>query len=319
MKSSSIFWSIFLICVGIIFLLKEFNIFPYDLDFVFNLWPIVFILWGLALFKIPSIIKKSMVGLSGLVAAMFVMAVVTHDYNPGCSDNIHFSIDHPNDFDEEDYYDDLDSNEYSEDYTKFVSDYDHQIISAKLKLEAGAGKFVISDSSEHLIEGNSQRIAADMSTFLDEDDSTRAIVKLDMAFVNMKKKNRKSGYIKLSPDPVWDLEIAMGAGKFIGDFRDIKVKNIDVEAGAANVELILGMNEKDVDIEVGAGMAKILIRVPKEAGCRILDGDDFFVSKNLHGFVTRGKEQFSPNYDSTDTKITIRMEGGMAKFEVIRY
>lgn len=317
MKSSSIFWSIFLICVGLIFLMREFDAFPYPLDFVFNLWPVVFILWGLSMFKIPQFIKKTLVGLSGLIAALFVMAVVTHDYNPGCSDRVHVSVNPPSDDDE--YYDEWDSLEVGDDYNEFQSNFDTKINTARLNLEAGAGKFVIRDSSSLLIEGSSRHIASDLSVWLASEDSTRAIVDLNMAFGNMNNKKDKSGHIKLSPKPIWDIDLSMGAGKFIGDFRELKVKDIAIDAGAAKVEVIVGNKQDSVDIDVGAGMAKVLIRVPKEMGCKILDGDDFFVSKELKGFITKGNDHYSPNFDTTDTRVFIRMEGGMAKFEVIRY
>jgi hypothetical protein len=317
MKSSSIFWSIFLISIGVVFLLIEFDAFPYELDFVFNLWPVVFVLWGLALFKIPEILKKILVGGSGFVAALFIMAVVTHDYNPGCEDNIHVSFDRPHD--DYDDYDDLDTLNDNIEQNKFSTDFDHPIKSGLFTMHAGAGKFIIRGNSEFLINGSSKHVTTDISSYLDENDTSRAIVNLDMAFGTMSKKKKNSSSIKLSSSTQWDMKLNMGAGKFYGDFRVIRARNINFEAGAADVELILGLKENEVDLDLGVGMAKVLIRVPKEAGCKITEGDDFFVSKYFEGFESVGDKHITANYDTSDVKININLSGGMAKFEVVRY
>jgi hypothetical protein len=71
MKSSTIFWGVFLISLGILLLLRQFGIWDADLGDLFDLWPSLLIIWGISLLKIGEKAKLLIVALTALLLALF--------------------------------------------------------------------------------------------------------------------------------------------------------------------------------------------------------------------------------------------------------
>jgi len=69
-KKGTLFWGFLLISIGLLLLCDQlYN--NLNLMFVFRLWPLLFVIWGTALLKIPDLIKNIMSALSGVVLAFF--------------------------------------------------------------------------------------------------------------------------------------------------------------------------------------------------------------------------------------------------------
>lgn len=71
MKSSTIFWGVFLISLGILLLLRQFGIWDVDLGDMFDFWPSLLIIWGISLLKIGDLAKQILIAITALLLAVF--------------------------------------------------------------------------------------------------------------------------------------------------------------------------------------------------------------------------------------------------------
>jgi hypothetical protein len=71
MKSSKIFWGVFLVSLGTLLLIRQFGVWDVDLGDLFNLWPSLLIIWGVSLLKIGEIAKLSLIAITALLLAVF--------------------------------------------------------------------------------------------------------------------------------------------------------------------------------------------------------------------------------------------------------
>ena len=89
--------------------------------------------------------------------------------------------------------------------------------------------------------------------------------------------------------------------------------------GAADLDLKLGAKADQADIKLDVGAASVTVRVPKEVGCRIKK-DGALNLEELDDFTNvGGGEYLSPGYDAAAKKMTIRFDGGISHFKVVRY
>jgi len=134
---------------------------------------------------------------------------------------------------------------------------------------------------------------------------------------NGELKNRVD--VKLNPNPVWNINIDMGAGEGDFDLTPFSVKTVSINAGAADIELKLGDKAAQTDVKVSSGVASVSIKVPESVGCRI-EKDGALNINELDDFENVGGGVYlSPDYDKATKKITIKFDGGMSRFKVKRY
>ncbi len=79
MKNSTLFWGVFLIILGLLLLLNQMDILSVSLGSVFKFWPIILIIWGVSLLRLPDIYKKVLLGLTALLLAIFVSGLFSFD------------------------------------------------------------------------------------------------------------------------------------------------------------------------------------------------------------------------------------------------
>ena len=81
MKPSGIFWGSFLVFLGIFFLMSNFELLNFESNYIFKFWPVILIIWGAALLKIPLMVKGILAGLSGLLVALLLISAVNYKWN----------------------------------------------------------------------------------------------------------------------------------------------------------------------------------------------------------------------------------------------
>ena len=135
MKTKHIFWGLLFVSIGILILLKDIGLLYIDLSNIWRFWPVVIILWGISYFTKNQIVKGFIAGISGLILAVTLFAFFNSSYNFICNafslndDDINFTIN-----------DSKDTSSYSE-------AFDPAIKNGEFHLNAGAGSFIINDSS----------------------------------------------------------------------------------------------------------------------------------------------------------------------------
>ena len=299
MKSKQLFWGFFFLTLGFLYLLVKFGVFL-EIDFSWDLWPLLLILAGISIITEGTFIRPLLSGVFGILVALLVFGWVGNIFN------------------DDDDFDSVSTEEYVK--KTFTVPYDSTITIANLSLKAGAGKFFINDDTDKLIYAKAKGTKVNYSM---KDSQKDSIVWIDIKSEtkNFKLFNDKPTkfYLKLNQNPVWNLDLELGAAKSEIDLSNLRVKNLVLKTGATKTEIKLGDKLKKTYLNIDMGVASLKIKIPHNAGCKIL-GNMGLVKKELPDFETTDKGIYkTSNYETAEKKIIIDFNGGVSKFEVERY
>ncbi|QJW89681.1 hypothetical protein HNV11_09950 [Spirosoma taeanense] len=336
-RRNGLFWGIFLLTFGVLFLARRAGWLDVDWHALVNLWPILLILAGVNL-----ILERRGNPAAFVTTVMLAVAVpatlfgfFAHDRD---RDGFHMRWNHDNDDDngrdsddedddnEADYRSERDRRSGEKVQTStFSESMDADTQEAVLKLAGGAGRFIISDPTSELIKAETKQTVGTYSMSVDRDQTTHVpTIELkptdehqEIDLNDGKFENRVD--VHLNAKPVWTMDIALGAGQGDLDLSAYAVKNLKLAAGAADLDLKLGAKTDQSDVKLDVGAASVTVRVPKEVGCRIKK-DGALNLQQLDDFTEVGGGEFvSPGYDGAAKKMTIRFDGGISRFKVVRY
>ena len=299
MKSSQLFWGFLLLCIGALFLLVKYDIIISDFGFVWDIWPMIFILWGAMVIFKDRYVRPVLSAIFGIFLGLMIFGII-HNIFVGTE------------------WSDYDRESKHEVYNQTL---DPLVKQAEFDFKSGAGIFLINGNSNNLIDGESYGNLANYDFSCDQTDSMAYVElrykKTHFNFFDGKIRNRVE--LNLSSIPVWDLNLNFGAAKAKFDFSDLKVKNIDLNTGAANVWMKLGDKYDWTNVDVDMGVSSLTIEIPETSGCR-LHGDMVLMSKSISGFSKRESGYYeTDNYDIAKNKIEIKINGGVSSLNVDRY
>jgi hypothetical protein len=309
MKTKHIFWGLLFVSIGILILLKNIGLLYIDLSNIWRFWPVVIILWGISYFTKSPLVKGFIAGISALILAVTLFAFFNSSYNFICNafslndDDINFTINS------------------SKDTSSYTESYDPAIKQGEFYLNAGAGSFIINDSTEDLMYAATQGLKNNYDiTRHDEDDKstiTMTMKKRHLEFNDEHRKNKTQ--IKLNTATVWDLNFDVGAAAIDFDFSPFKTNNIDIKMGAAALKVKLG-NKLDVTkFQLKAGVSSVDILVPESSGCEIRC-NTALSSKNFDDFNKINSNLYqTDNFDKAKKKIFIEINTGISSIHVSRY
>ncbi len=306
MSYRKIFWGLLLVMIGVLFILKNTGVLFFSWHTMWQLWPVILILWGISLIPVKDWIKLVLSLLTVLVT-FFAM----QQYGPKDKHNWNFEWNDRNNNDDE---------ETVTTYNKVMSeDFDSLTKFANLKLNIGVGNFKIKDTTNLLIEVKHDNDNANYSMTAKTEDSL-SIIDLSLEKGEFNNGNiRNNVVMKLNPNPIWDLDLNVGAAEVDFDLSGFKTRNLKIQGGASDIELKLGAALPLTEVKLEAGAASITIRVPESAGCEIIS-NTFMASKDFSGFTKIGKQQYqTPNFATSTNKIKIDLQAGVASVNVERY
>lgn len=302
MKTDKIFWGIFLVFIGGIFLLENFNIIDFSWSYIWRFWPVILILIGVNL-----LFKNSNSKLAILLTAVITIITLGFLAFKGLQVN---------------HFDKREKDNTAVVAQTYSEDFDQKYKTATLNIKGGASKFLINDFSAKLFE-------ADLSEnkfkyYLKKIDADSTVV------LNFNGKGKNLNYsfgdddfndinMKLSAQPVWNINLAMGAGEVDFDLTKFKTKDIKLEGGAASFRVKIGDLYNNISLSAETGLAEIKIEVPETSGCRI-KASAGLSSKDFKGFkkLKDGSYETS-NYNTSANKVNISLKGGLSDFNVDRY
>jgi Domain of unknown function (DUF5668) len=348
---NTLFWGVALITLGGLFLVGRTGGLPgLDHEFVNRFWPVFFILGGLALVlrQRESSSVWVITALLAVAAPVTLYALVTdgrahRNYSMNFRDD-----DNSNDDSEDEDEADTDDND-SDDEASTDSDYDrdrsnrdstsetHRLTTntfvetmtadtrqATLKLEGGAARFRIDAPGSDLIRAEARTTLGSYVMSVERDETTRTpTVRLKPTegkieiHDNLKIDNRVT--LHLNATPVWTMNIDMGAGTGDFDLSPYQISNLSLNAGVADIDVKLGDKAPQSTVKIDAGVASVVVRVPKSVGVRIVNKGELN-AEQLDDFVkdTNGS-LVSPGYNASTKKIDLTYEGGLSRFKVVRY
>jgi len=303
MKSSQLFWGFFFITFGSLYLVGRYTHFIIDWYAIWDLWPIIIILIGIAVIFKGTFVKPIISVLMGVILAFLAFGFFNDLF--GMFDNYDFDRRH--------------IKNYSENY--YELDYDNNIEHVNLSIEAGAGKFNIEKTTSELVKGYSRGNIGNYNFERKIKDSVAwvdlTMEKLDLELFGGSYKNQFK--LSLNENPTYTLDVKIGAAKSNFNLIPFKVKNLVLNTGATDTRIKLGDKTDLVYVNVDMGAASLKIYIPKTSGCKI-NGDMVLMSKDLDEFEKRDSDYYvTENYDTAKEKIIMHIEGGVSSFEVKRY
>jgi len=352
MKSSrGIVWGGLLVILGIYWLLRNMNLINIQWDAIAPYWPVLLILAGAIL-----LVSRRESGIPGGVVALLITLAVfggitnradrafnrhDNDWNFNWGDNDDDDEDDHDRSDEDSNddndEDDNDDEDKDEDYQKEHSNmggnkpvngsYKYEmedfIQKANFNLEGGAGSFTMKGNTAKLFEANthSSLVGFISNTSINKLENS-ATVNLKMEEGNVKLKNGEisnEAKIQLNENPVWNIDLGIGAGKGDFDFSNYKVEKLKVSTGVADMEIRMGDKMTNADVDIEAGVASITLKIPSSVGCEMrMDGA--LNSKSFDDLEKVGEGLYrSPNFNQATKKIIVRYEGGLTSFKIERY
>lgn len=335
-NKSSVFFGALLVAFG--FFLLAFN---YDLiDFTFRevakFWPILILIGGVAVIAHPK--KAFFNTITALCLAFSIPLGIYSSATNGIdavSDKLDnkFNFDMDFDEDQEEDFDFGDENSYKDqknDGTKTVEQnyalpMSSTVERAKLDFGGGAAEFHLEETTNNIFEATTSLTAGNYRL----SDQVKGNLH-DIEF-NMKSNNNSNRfkvdedfdlqndvYLKLNTKPIWEMDIKIGAGDLKFDLSKYKIEEINVETGAASIDLKLGDNQDRLDVDVSSGVAKVRLNIPESVGCRIkMNG--ILNTKDFEGFSKKGDYYLTSNYESSKKKIEVKMSSAMSSLEIDRY
>lgn len=301
-KSGQIFWGLFFLTLGTLFFLDKYEIINTDFYFIWNLWPFVFVFIGLMVITKDTFVKPIIGALFGAYAGLMVFGALNNTISGRFVKA---------EFDETELHS----------VQKFLEPYDDGIQFADLYLKAGIGICEIRHSTRDLIRGIARGTHTDYY-FDTEKGGNKANIVLNLEKENFRIRNgsvKTKLDLQLSDKPVWDLDLEIGAAKAYFDLTDYKIRKIRLKTGATDTKLKLGELYDETHVDVKMGAASLEIKIPREFGCKI-DGEMTLIKKDLEDFIKKDDDFYmTKNYDSTNNKIIINVEGAVASLRVVRY
>ena len=307
MKAKHIFWGLLFISLGVLILAN--NIWGINWNWIslWKLWPLLFILWGIAIMVKNNSAKIIIAGIAGIVFAISLFASF-------------YSVVHLTTGDFNIVFDDKSDSRYE--ITDYSEPFTDKIKSAEFHFKAGAGSFVTeNDTVSVLFKAHTEGIK-DNYSLTNEVGDDNAVLNMEMKGTHLhfgKKGIRNRVEMAFNPAPVWDLNYDVGAASVDLNLTGVKVKRLNISMGAASLNVKLGEKYNRTDVNIETGASKVEINVPVNAGCEIktagaLNSTHFPDFKKITGDLYR-----TDNFDTAANKIFINIDSGVSSLTINRY
>lgn len=301
MKGKIFFWGTFLIFLGLFLLMNNFGIFKVNFTEILDWWPIILIIWGIALLKIPDVLKNILLALSGLLFSLFIVTAFS------TGSNFVGSITSPGDviFDVD-----------TEDCVKQQEKPDDKIKRAKLNFSGGAGSFNFGTTDDFLYKIESGFENCEVDT--DQPNDTTLVLNYSVGDGNINGSNSRYNMLYIYSQPIWDVDISAGASKMDINLKELKMENLSIDAGASTITISIGEIVQNCKVSINCGAATFKIIIPKNSGCSV-QGDMALSKVNFEGLDKNSAGVYiTDNYYNSKNKIDFYIDGALSNFNIIR-
>jgi hypothetical protein len=301
MKVSRIFAGLLIILLGIALFLSNFDVLTMNWHFIFRLWPILLVFAGISVLVSNPKLKALLYAVTAILVLVWVFSVASagwgnfHGIFHGGSRHAHSQ--------------------------QFTENFDKDVRHAVLTINAGAGSIFINDTTNELLNANTESNIGDYSLDVDKNVHTEnldlTMEKREEHWFFGSEKNKVD--IKLNPIPDWKLDMDVGACSLDFDLSPYVISSADLKAGASSMKIRLGDRSDTTQLSINAGVSSISIYVPESSGCQIRD-EAKLSSKSYTDFVKFDDGLYkTANFESSKKKIFIDMEAGVSSIKVSRY
>jgi len=301
MNFKNAFWGILFIGIGSLFLLKNLDIIYFSWWDIWHLWPVLLVFIGISVLPVKAGIKILLSVITIAIAAAILIS------NPTWSHRWPFQIHWES------------AKDRPIENQRIFEEYDAEIKEAELDFDAAAGEFEISGTTTNLFEfEKSGNLGKYMYSIKDLDDRKEISISLEKGISgSLRLKNEVK--ILLNNEPVWDLNIDVGAADINMDLSDFKIRKVTIDGGASAIDLILGDLFDYTEVDIDAGASSIEIDVPETIACEV-KSEAVLSSRNLEGFnkVSSGT-YVTDNFSEAKKNIVINIDVAVSSIHVRRY
>lgn len=305
MKPSNIFWGVFFISIGGLVLLGNLTDLQFTWHSAWKFWPMVLVLIGVSILVKNQMGKGIVAGLAAIVLALTLYASVSATTNLIDDDfEIHFG-------DEAAVFD----------TTYFSQEYSDSITTAKLQFSGGAGGFKMLIPTDKLVDFKTEGLKENYR-LTRNDFGSHSDIDFEMKSNKIKLGNnnyKNSVEMSLNANPDWELFFDVGAASLELDLTEYKISKLDIDMGAAALNVKFGNLTDVTRMKIDAGASDIDILIPDSVGCEI-NSEDALSSKNYEGFNRVNHNVYrTNNFDSSTKKIFIEIDCGVSSIDVKKY
>lgn len=325
MKFDKVIWGVLLLFIGGVLLLENFNVIDFYWGNIWDFWPVFIIILGVnILFNRGESQTGSIMSLGILVIALGFLFFrgqerPSHRFWWG---------NHRDRVDVERYDSDDDNNDDSDNDSEVKQSYSASFDVGDesrrtiLNLSGGGTSFKLEGQTDSLFAAEVRRKNSNFGITKTTSDSVNTVT-----FKMQDKGHHKSWNIGDGNDiklfmntaPNWEMHLNMGAGSMDLDLTDYKVRTLNFDGGAAELDIKIGSLLPIADVNVKSGLADVKIKIPEGSGCRIKTKTGLS-TKDFNGFTKLSDGVYeTPNYKTSANKIFINLDGGLSSFEVDRY
>ncbi|MBE0638524.1 MAG: hypothetical protein IH598_08390 [Bacteroidales bacterium] len=310
MKSKDIFWGVVLVGIGLMFLLRNFDVISFDWRMFRTLWPVLIILLGVALLPIHGLIR--------ILLALIIMAgsvIFLSVQEPDSSSFFRFPEKFSWDWEDDENWGD--ENEWTD--QSLYESFNPEILNAVLELDAIAGDFKITPTEDYLLKFEKVGTMG-LYKLNTENAGSSVILRLRMEEGKVRRMNRSNtATIGLNTQPTWDIKMDAGAADIDFDLQPFKVDRVEVDGGAASIRIRLGDLNDNTNLRIDAGAASIEVEVPETSGCEI-QTSTVLTSREFEGFIKGNNNHYkTANFEDATKKISIRIDAAVSSLKVVRY
>lgn len=306
MKHQNVFWGILLIAIGTLFLFDRLDIFEFQWRLLGKLWPILIILWGVSILPVKGFFKVTLALLVGALG-VYMYAQQANDF-PKRSKAFDYSYE---------------SDEIKEDSIvtqNFSHALNSEIETAMLELDAGAGVYRLEGTTGDLIRAEKRGSRMVYNFRVEElDKRSRIVIKQKNSKVVLSNNRTNRFDIMLNTSPEWSFDLDVGAAELDFDLSPYRVSEIDLDGGAAAIDIKLGEQTIPTHLNIDAAASAIFIEIPASAGCRI-KGSTVLSSKTLDDFEKLENGLYeTADFENAGQQIFIKIDAAVSSFQVKRY
>ncbi|MFO7526000.1 MAG: hypothetical protein R6W68_11140 [Ignavibacteriaceae bacterium] len=305
MKASHIFWGTLFVVLGGLGLIANFLDINFEWSTAWKFWPLVLVLIGLSIIVKNKTGKLLISGLAGLVLALSIFASISSGLN----------------FFKGGFNFNFDDGPITSETSRYTEPFNDSIKSATFNFNAGAGNFRLLTTTDELLDISTESYGVDYTLIRnDYDDISNLTFKMESKKFRFGKKGSFNKVeIALNPEPVWDINFDVGAASMKVDLSSFKVSEIDINMGAAALNLKIGEPVDETRLDIDAGASDIDIFIPEAVGCEIIS-DVALSATNYEGFTKLESSKYrTPNFDESVKKIFIKIESGVSSIDVRKY
>ncbi len=292
MKSRNIGFGVFLLAIGVIWLMISFghiNVFSMISSFIV-LWPLILVVIGF------NVIFKRQAAVRGVTWFLFFALLISYSYFVEPKIKI--------------------DDKHSTKYKTISEKMDAEISSRKMGIKLGATKLEIDSDTEKLFDAS-----VPQSTEYKTENGKEKIYFKKESYIPVNFEGNLSLYkFHLNKNVDWDLDIDAGAISGRMDLSKLKVSKLKLDLGFGSMDINLGNLSEKTEVVIDAGFSSVNASVPKSSGVKIKI-DSGLGNSNIKDLDWEKKDKYyiSPNYDEAENKIDVEVDTGLSSFNINLY